>query len=381
MDILRYIENQKPNFIKILKDIVTLESPTLNKDLNDLLADYLEKLFLEIGSVSRIKQEKCGDNLRIEFGRGEHSILILCHMDTVWDKGEIIKRPFKIIDNKIIGPGVYDMKFGIVQAFFCLKTIIENKIDLNCKVIIYINSDEETGSFYSEDYIKEEAIKSKSVIVLEPSEESGYAKTQRKGMANYTLSCYGKSAHSGAFHQDGRSAIKELAKKILEIENLTDYKIGITSNVGIISGGKRVNVVPDEAVAHMEFRFKTKEQWKKIAHFMKNLKPVIPDIKMKVTLDMEKPPLEKTKENQWLYKQVQKASANIGIPMGEISAGGLSDGNATSYLGIPTIDGMGAIGMNSHSVDEYVRADKITERIYLLLATLKEIDKDLNNIV
>lgn len=378
MKTYEYLKKQEGNFLRVFNDIVSLESPSNDKSLNDKLADYLENLFNSVCKVQRISQKDCGDNLRIEFSPKDHSdngqIMILCHMDTVWDKGEIEKRPFTVEGNKILGPGVYDMKFGIVQAFFAIKAIAELNISIKNKVVVYINSDEETGSHYSSDYLKKEALDSKCVIVLEPSEESGFAKTERKGMFIYNLKCFGKSAHAGAFHQDGASAIKELANKILEIEALTDYTERVTSNVGIISGGSRVNVIPDQASASIDIRYPTIKKGLEIERFMNNLKPSVTGTSIELTLTNQRPPLEKNEGNQKLYQFVLRASDKLGLPMGEISVGGLSDGNTTSALGIPTIDGMGAIGSNSHSLDEFVSADKIIERVLLLTTLIEELN-------
>jgi glutamate carboxypeptidase len=370
MSLAQYMEEQREEFLKIFKDIVSLESPTHDKKLNDTLADYLQNLFERIAKVERIPQEKCGDNLRIEYGSGSETILLLCHMDTVWDEGEVAKRPFTLEGDKILGPGVYDMKFGIVQAFFTLKALQENNITIPHKIVLYINSDEETGSFFSKEFIRKEASKSKCVIVLEPSEETGFAKTQRKGMVQYELLCHGKSAHAGAFHQDGISAVKELAHQILAIENMTDYEKGITANVGIIQGGTRNNVIPDKARATIDFRFHTQSQGEEISKNLENLVPKVKGAKIETKVLLFTPPFEKNEGNQRLYHFVKKAAETLGIPMGEISAGGLSDGNTTSALGIPTIDGMGAIGLNSHALDEFVQADKINERVLLLIHTL-----------
>lgn len=374
MDLETYLKSQESQFLDVFEKIVTLESPTCDKQLNDLLATHLENLFQEIGKVKRIPQQHVGDNLKIEFGEGEEQILILCHMDTVWDKGEVSKRPFHIDGNQIKGPGVYDMKFGIVQAFYAFKAIKECAVSLSNRIVLYINSDEETGSKHSETLIAAEAKKSKCVLVLEPSEESGYAKTERKGMVNYRLTCHGKSAHAGAFHQDGISAVREIAHQILAIESLTNYQEGITANVGIVKGGSRPNVIPDCAEVTVDFRYKKIEQARSVHQFMNNLKSHISGTSFNLEILIEKAPFEKNEQNQRLYRYVQKAAERLNHPMGEISAGGLSDGNITSVLGIPTIDGMGAIGSHSHSLDEYVQRDTIIERTLLLITVLKELN-------
>ena len=377
MQISEYSKNCMDGFVKIFKEIVERESPSQNKELCDKLADYLEELFSEFAEVTRIKQEKVGDNLRIEFGKAceeGKQILILCHLDTVWDKGTIDGWSFKQSNNKITGPGVYDMKFGIVQAYFTFKGLIETNTKLKNKVVLYINSDEEIGSLHSTEFIVKEAKKSSCVLLLEPSEESGFAKTQRKGMFNYKIEVHGKSAHAGAFHKDGVSAIKELSAKILQIEALTNYEMGTTANVGVLRGGNKVNVISEYAEAECEVRFDKMEEANRVENFMNSLSPENKGAILKIIQTEKKMPFVKTEGNIRLYEVFKKTTQKLGQPSGEIFVGGLSDGNTTSCLGIPTIDGLGAIGSHAHSRDEYISVDKICDRVELLMEMLIELE-------
>jgi glutamate carboxypeptidase len=371
-----YLNSKELEMLDMLKTMVEYESPSRNRILTNKFCDYLEDLFGKIGKVTRIvhenKRQKVGDDLKVEFGDGEEQILVLCHMDTVWEEGEIQKRGFNIEDNIVSGPGVYDMKFGLLQIFWVLKALNDNNVKLNYKVVVYINSHEEIGSIQSTPYFKEEAQKSKCVFVLETSAQGGL-KIQRKGVRVYNIKAYGKNAHAGGAHSFGVNAIKELAYQIIDIESMTDYNEGITVNVGYMKGGREVNVIPDHAEAKFEVRYWSKEQGEKIDKKLMNLKPKLIGSKLEITLYRMSDPLERKENSIRLYKFAENVGKKLGVELHEVPVGGVSDANRIGYLDIPILDGLGAVGRGAHAKNEFIYKDKIIERINLLLKLMIEL--------
>src|SRR5699024_144978 len=271
--VLDYMEENKQNIIKDIRYLVERDSPSNDVDLVDLCADRIQKLFVRYFGYSAdvIKNSDYGDHLRFEYGEGEGTILILSHFDTVWDEGDL---KLKIDGDKLYGPGILDMKGGLVQAIWSIKAIKDLSLEMHKKIVFLCTSDEEIGSPSSKSLIESEANNSDYVLVTEPPvAETGALKTGRKGSSRYFVDVKGKKAHSGNNHEDGINAIKEAARQIVYLESLTDYKIGTTINVGSIKGGGKLNVVPDFAKFGVNVRVSTKKEQKRIDQLIKNLSP------------------------------------------------------------------------------------------------------------
>lgn len=384
MNLVTQIQNYMPDLLIHLEESVNMDSPSDDKALNDLMIDWYESLFVQLtnGRVERIKNEKFGDRLICSVKHENPSpsnkrILLLGHCDTVWPRGETTSRPFEIRDHKAYGPGVYDMKAGLLQAMYGIKALIElGRLPQGKEIVLLINSDEEIGSTTSRAHIEEEARKSDAVLVLEPPmEPKGAIKTSRKGNGRFKMIVEGRSAHSGVNPEAGVSAIKEMAMQILNLYELEDERLGTTLNVGIVQGGFASNVVAAEAEAIIDVRVGTMQEAARIEHELHELVSSHPEAKITIEGSIRRPPMERTEEIEALY-QLAVAVAGDELPdmaLSEAGTGGVSDGNFTAACGIPTLDGLGARGDFAHSLDEYVRIDEIPQRAALLAGLIERI--------
>lgn len=367
-ELITKFRNNMDEIVSFLQKTVELESPSLEKEYVDKLGAFIAEKCIGLGcEVEIMENQILGNNLIARWGEGEKPILVLCHMDTVWPSGEIKKRPFNIRDGKAYGPGVEDMKTGITQALFALEAVQKRGICKNAITFVF-NGDEEIGSHTSRPIIEELAKQAKCVLVLEPSEPPhGSIKTMRKGVGAFSVSIKGRASHAGADPEKGISAVEELAHQIIRLHKLTDMSIGTTVNVGVVKGGTRSNVIAAEARAEVDLRIWTKKEAKRLLPLIMNLKPVLNGTSIHVEGDINRPPMERTEGVIKLFKHAQKLSANeLGFELTEAKAGGASDGNFTAALGIPTLDGLGAVGDGGHSVDEFVYLDFIPQRTALL---------------
>ncbi|HHW36365.1 MAG TPA: M20 family metallopeptidase [Bacillales bacterium] len=368
---LNQVEVYLPELLNLLKESVNIDSPSASKIQNDRMADWYSKLFTGLigGKVHRIEHPELGDKLVCEFGTGPKHILIVGHYDTVWPLGEASRRPFYIKDQKAYGPGVYDMKAGILQAFFALKVLKDTgRFPEEKKVVILLNSDEELGSPTSRELIETMASQSDLALVLEPPmEPQGALKTVRKGSGRYKLIVKGISAHAGVNPEKGVSAIHELAFQIQKLYALADTAKGTTLNVGIVKGGIGSNVIAEYAEAEIDVRVASAEEAQRVDTQIKAIRPCLNKSELKITGGMIRPPMEKTKESAALFKLAQEiARDEFDFGLEEAATGGVSDGNFTAGMGIPTLDGLGASGDHAHSPLEYVRIDQIQFRTALL---------------
>ncbi|WP_409288292.1 M20 family metallopeptidase [Peribacillus sp. SCS-37] len=378
-DLVEILKENQAEMLETLKQIVEKESPTREKVLTDELASFIAKLFekLTSGKTSIIQNEFYGNHVRGEFGTGDEQILLLAHYDTVWNKGDIVEKiPFKIEGDIAYGPGVFDMKGGIVQGLYALRALKETNAQLNKKVVFLCTSDEELGSPSSQKLIEEEAKKSKYVLVLEPAiSKQGALKTARKGVGIFKLNVKGKAAHAGVEPERGISAILELSKQVTYLHELTDYSKGTTVNVGKITGGTTVNVIAEEAEADIDLRVKTKAEFDRIIPIIKNLKPNMAGVKVRVTGGINRPPLERTDQVISLFNMAKKiAQEKLGLKLEEKETGGGSDGNFTAPFA-PTLDGLGAVGDGAHALNEHIIISQMPKRSALLSLMIKELAK------
>ncbi|MDJ0332982.1 M20 family metallopeptidase [Planococcus sp. S3-L1] len=373
--VIEQIEKNHESMLDYLKQIVEHESYSTDKEKLDVLAEWLSEAFKELvgGTTSIIKIEKYGNHVRCEWGEGPNQILILSHFDTVWPIGTLKNNPFRIEDGVAKGPGVFDMKGGLVQGLFALKALRETGIQLNKKIVFFFDSDEEIGNPTSKSFIEEEAKKSDYVFVLEPGMTlEGGIKTSRKGVGVYKLEITGIPAHSGIDPEKGVSAIDELAKQIVKLHEVTNFSTGTTINVGKISGGSATNVMAEKATADIDVRAKTASELKKIHEMIMNLKPIKDNILLKVTGEINRMPLERTDSVISMFGTAQMiAKKQIGFDLVEKETGGGSDGNLTAPFA-PTLDGLGAVGDGAHANHEHLLVNHMNERCALLAGLLIE---------
>ena len=369
--LMNSIEKDMPELLELLEESVNKDSPSRNKALGDEIANWYMQQFERLtGSrMRRLANERYGDPLIGEVGNGSERILLLGHYDTVWPAGEAAKRPFAIKDGKVYGPGVYDMKCGLLQAMFAIKVLQDlRRLPADKTIALFINSDEEIQSPSSREWIEQEAKAASAVFVLEPPmEPDGTLKTARKGSASYKMIIKGVSAHAGVDPQKGVSAIQELSYQIQRLHGLTDYETGTTVNVGIVSGGRGANVVADYAEADIDVRIMTMTEAERVDNIITTMQPVLPGASVTVIGGMTRPPMERSEEIAKLFQLAQSiGTEEFQWKLGESSAGGVSDGNFTAACGTPTLDGLGTRGDFAHSPKEYVLLEDIPRRIALL---------------
>lgn len=370
--ILNYLREHTDDMVADLKRLIELESPTSYKpavdELGRVMAEELRGLG---GDVEVIPKAEVGDVLRARWNPGDGGVVILSHMDTVWDVGTVAGRPTRIDGDRIYGVGSMDMKGGIVIALWALRALRALELFPEQPITYLLNTDEETGSVHSAGEIKAEALAHNVVFVTEPPQDGAY-KTQRKGTSHFYITAKGRAAHSGADHARGINAIEEIAHQILAVQAMTNYDIGTTANVGVISGGTRPNVVPAEARIEINVRATTRANAKAIRDQIMNLKARHPEAELVIEGGVGVPPMERTPEIAALFKQAQGLAAEMSLTIEEGSTGGGSDGNKTAALGVPTFDGMGIVGDGGHAITEYGEISSLPERSAIMAAMLRE---------
>ncbi|MFO7800619.1 M20/M25/M40 family metallo-hydrolase [Rhodohalobacter sp.] len=365
------VSERKDWFVDRLKKYVEAESPTddfiQNRKLLHSIAEDFKELDYQVEwkeSVLSAGQIIC----RPENSELQEDQLLIGHADTVWPVGTLDKMPWKIDDNVIRGPGVYDMKAGIVMMQLAVKIMKELDLKSKFRPVVMITSDEETGSRDSWNEIEKIAQSVNRVFVPEPSIGlEGKIKTERKGSGRYQIKVTGKEAHSGVEPEKGASAIVEMAHIIQKVDELNDYENGISLNVGLISGGKAVNIVPGECIIQVDLRYMKKSDGEEIDDKVKSIKPVLRKTEVKVDGGLRRPPVVKNEKNQKLWKLAQNCAQELDLKIEEGSSGGGSDGSITSQF-TATIDGMGAVGEGAHSPSEKILINETLDRAALLTA-------------
>jgi glutamate carboxypeptidase len=372
-EMLTFLRGHQDEMAELLAHLIELESPTNHKPSLDRLGRYLASELRAFGAhVETLPQTEAGDHVLARWGEGEGGVLMLCHMDTVWDVGTMVDRPVRIEEGKLYGPGAQDMKGGIVVTLWAVRALQELRLFPEKRVTLLLTSDEETGSLTSRPIIEAEARKHGLVFVMEPPvPPHGALKTARKGVGDYRISVTGRAAHAGADHAKGVNALEELAHQILTIQSFTDYETGTTFNVGQAGGGTRRNVVPAEAWAEIDVRIVRASEAARVEAQMQGLSPHLPGAEVQVSGGFERPPMERTAEIAALFARAQSLARGMGLALAEGSTGGASDGNLTAALGVPTLDGMGVVGDGGHSIDEYAVLASLPERAAVLAAMLR----------
>lgn len=375
---LRYFEERKDEIIDVTRQFVEIESPSNLKQAVDRLSTIVRSRFEEIGGKVKVHRQKtAGNHLQISFGGNQQQkpVLVIGHMDTVYPIGAISKMPCRVNKGRLSGPGVFDMKAGIALIHAAMQALREwHKKRLPRPVHVLLVSDEEIGSRTSRVLTEALARKSAAVLVAEPAHGlNGEVKTARKGVGQYTLKVTGKAAHSGLDFEKGASAIVELSRQIIEISKLVNIPTGTTLNVGTIQGGGRVNVVPAEASAVLDVRVAGTREAEEIDQKLRGLRPFNPQCKLEITGGMNRPPMERNSGIAQLYEKARTIAAQLGWELEEAAVGGGSDGNFTAALGIPTLDGLGAVGEGAHASNENIVIDELPRRAALLAALIESV--------
>src|SRR5215472_5549357 len=374
-ELLRALKPQLPEMLRVLRRFVTAESPSLEKAAADRCCTVVSKEWRKHGvRVERIPQKHRGDHLRITFApfrtRPAGQLLVLGHYDTVYSTGTLTKMPFRISGGKACGPGIFDMKAGIVQALFALQALQRTKLRPQKQMVFLWTSDEEIGSASSRKFIEAEACRSDAVFVLEPSfGPRGLLKTARKGVGQAELMVQGRSSHAGLAPEQGINAVYELVAQLTRIEKWNDGRRGVSINADIVEGGTRSNVIAERARAVLDLRALRSSDMRRLERRLQALRPVHQGASLKVTGGFDRPPLERDRCRA-LFAHAKSLAKQMHLSLGECTAGGGSDGNFTGALDIPTLDGLGAVGDGAHSDHEYVRIHTMPARAALLAALL-----------
>jgi glutamate carboxypeptidase len=372
--ILQEMRARENRILDITQSLVKLESPSHEKAAVDRCVDFVEGLCRGLGGrIRRHRRSEFGDLLEVRFGRsrsGMKPALLLGHLDTVWELGTLKKMPFKAADGRMWGPGTLDMKAGVAMALTAIEYLLDTRM-LNRPVILLLVSDEEIGSGISRSLTESLSRHCEAVYVLEPAQGlAGAYKTARKGVGQYTIEVKGVAAHSGVDFEHGHSAIAELAHQIEVMSGFTDLSRGITVNVGTLQGGTRSNVVAAEAKAEVDVRIAKAGDEERVARKFRSLRALDQHCVLSVQGGLNRPPMERTRGTVGLFRRAATLAAAMGFRLQEASTGGGSDGNFTSALGIPTLDGMGAVGEGAHAVHESVVLKELVPRTALLAAML-----------
>jgi glutamate carboxypeptidase len=366
-ELLRFCQRHSEWVLEATRTLAALESPSTTKPAVDRCGQAVERYLRDVGArVTRLPRRTVGDHLLAEIGCGDRQVLLLGHFDTVWDEGQLQRMPLEVRDGRLYGPGVYDMKGGLAIAMLALRALTELGLDPRRRVVILCTSDEEIGSDSSRAPIEDEALRSDAVLVLEPALAGGAVKTSRKGVGVFELQVDGVPAHAGAEPGRGASAIVELSRQILAVDAMQEPERGISANVGVIAGGSRSNVVAERARAEVDVRVATMADAARVEARLRALAPCDPRTRIRVTGGMNRPPMERTAGVAGLYELARRVASDLGFPLAEGGTGGASDGNFTAALGIPTLDGLGAVGDGAHATHEHVEIEWLPRRAALL---------------
>jgi len=322
-----------------------------------------------------LRQKRRGNHVRAEIwlgtGRPPGQILILGHLDTVYPLGTLAKMPFRISGGRAWGPGTFDMKAGLAIALAAVDALKSTGLTPHKRLVFFWNSDEEIDSKSSRHLIEREALRSDAVLVLEPAYGSdGRLKTARKGVGTVEIAVTGRAAHAGLNPEAGINAVHELALQTARLMKMNDPRRGVTAQVTVASGGTVSNVVPESALAQVDLRISKMADAARLERKLRSLRPILRGARIRVSGGINRPPLERTPAVRGLFRRAQALMRQIGAPLEECFAGGGSDGNFTAAIGIPTLDGLGAVGEGAHSSREHVIIRSLPERAALLAGLL-----------
>jgi glutamate carboxypeptidase len=375
---LRWLRAREPALTLLLGRFVRIESSSFDRSGVNRLAASLAAEWRKRGArVERLRpalSRVYGDLLRCELsaapGAPPGQILVLGHMDTVYERGTLARMPFRVARGRAYGPGSLDMKAGLVIALAAVDALRAAGLVPRRRVVFLWTSDEEIGSESARPAIEREARRSAAVLVLEPGTgPRGKLKTARKGVGGFTLEITGRAAHAGVNPQDGVNAVHELALQIARLARFADPRRGITVNADVVAGGTRSNVIAERARAEVDVRCVRDADMPRIEARFRALRPILPGAKLRVAGGINRPPMERRIAAR-LFARARALGSELGLRLEESSTGGGSDGNLTAALGVPTLDGLGAAGAGAHTPSEHIRTRSLPDRAALLAALL-----------
>ncbi len=381
-DLYHEAQSRQGAILKTIYEIVAIESPSSNKAAVDRCAKKVAGEWRKRGArVSVLQQALRGNIVRVEVpgggdgaGRSAGQLLVVGHLDTVYPMGTLAKMPFKVHRGRAWGPGIFDMKGGMILALFALEVLRAAGLKPRRKVVFLWTGDEEIGSPSSRGIIEKEAAKSVAAMVLEPPfGVHGHAKTRRKGIGDLRITVRGRAAHAGVNPQDGINAAHELALQVARLMKMNDPRRGITVQANVISSGTAANVVPDWAQAEVDVRFARAVDGPGLEKKLLHLKPFLRGARLQLHGGINRPPLERTPELERFFLHARELARGIGFSLGEASTGGGSDGNLTAAMGVPTLDGIGAVGDGAHTSHEHIIIREIPRRVAFIAGLLATI--------
>ena len=349
--------------VQLLRELVEIESPTYSSGVR-AVAERVGRELEQLGAEVRLLE---GDHVRAELPGQGPPLLAIGHTDTVWPEGTIDEMPFRVEEGRAYGPGVYDMKGGLVVLLEALRQAKPRRA-----VRVFLTADEEMASRTGRPLLEDAAEDVAAALVVEPPTPDGDLKTRRKGLGRFRLTVEGRPAHAGTDPHLGASAIAELAHQVQALHALNDPGAGISVNVGVVRGGTAENVVAAEAEAHIDVRVQTAADLPRLERALSELEPVTPGTSLRVDGGWTRPPLEPSPGSARLFAKAREHGLALGLDLHETSSGGGSDGNLVGALGIPVLDGLGADGRGAHARDEHVLVDSIPVRAELLARLLHE---------
>ncbi|OMH35015.1 M20 family metallopeptidase [Tersicoccus sp. Bi-70] len=367
---------QRAAMLRTLEDYVELETPSDRPDLLAAALPRIEQLIADVVGPAADRQvtepDGHGPNLTLDLpGTTDRWVTALCHYDTVWSAGSLEQWPFTVEDDVARGPGIFDMKAGLVQLIYALRLLDDLGLD-RPHVRLLLNGDEEVGSPSSRPLIEATVQRTDGpVLVFEASAgEAGDLKTERKGVGIFALDVTGKEAHAGLDPTKGVSAIDEMARLILKVHALTDLDAGTTVNVGIVSGGTRTNVFAGAAHADIDVRVRSQAELDRVDAALKALTTHHPDATVTLSGDWNRPVMPRTDAGGRLFELARQAGADLGQDIGQTSVGGASDGNFAVGVGAAVLDGFGAVGDGAHARHEHIRVSGMLDRTALAALVL-----------
>ncbi len=380
-DLARRLERRYDEYVEALREMVSIDCGSFTPEGVNAVADLCQRRFEEAGwKVERIPhrptegEPQLGDLLigRLE-STGSRRLLLIGHMDTVFDPGTVAERPFRIEDGRARGPGVSDMKGGLLAGFFAVEALLEAGFEGFGRITYVCNPDEEIGSPFSRTYIQELArTEADAAFVLESARANGDIVSARKGVSDYRIEIVGRAAHAGVEPEKGRSAILEAAHRVIALQGLNGRWLGVTVNVGVIRGGTRPNVVPERCELHVDVRSPAEETLAAAEAEVERVarETVVPDVSVRVEGHGWHRPMEKTEGTARLVALAKEVAAELGFEVRDAATGGASDANTTAAAGVPTLDGLGPVGGDDHSPAEWLDLTSVVPRTALLAGLL-----------
>lgn len=368
------MRKRRAEMLETLRGLVESESPSSDKAAVDRCVERIAADAERLGGrITRHRSAEFGDHLQADFifpGGGRRPagrLLLLAHADTVWDLGTLRRMPFRVRGGRAYGPGILDMKAGITGALYAVEALREMGAAVHKRLTLLVTTDEEVGSVSSRPVIERLARASDAALVVEPATGlHGALKTARKGVGDYHLAVHGRAAHAGVDFGRGVSATAELARQLVRIARFTRLRRGITVNIGVVGGGTRSNVVAERAWAHIDVRVPRLADRAYMEKQFASLRPFDAHTRLQVSGGLNRPPMERTPANVALFRRAREIGKTLGLNLEESATGGGSDGNFTAALGVPTLDGLGAVGEGAHALDENIVLAEFPRRSALL---------------